>query len=86
MAEGIFRDLAKKPEYEGKIGRIDSCGTGEGTLLGMRLTSFGPGCPCVSLWGGGYNISRRALLSWGLTMDHGSQGHITLVTRQTFEP
>ncbi|KAF7547396.1 hypothetical protein G7046_g9016 [Stylonectria norvegica] len=27
MAEGIFQSYAKKPEYEGKIGRIDSCGT-----------------------------------------------------------
>ncbi|KAH8171405.1 low molecular weight phosphotyrosine protein phosphatase domain-containing protein [Sarocladium implicatum] len=28
MAEGVFRDLAKNPEYKDKIGRIDSCGTG----------------------------------------------------------
>ena len=28
MAEGIFRDLAKQPQYKEKIGRIDSCGTG----------------------------------------------------------
>ncbi|CAH0048974.1 unnamed protein product [Clonostachys solani] len=28
MAEGIFRNLAKQPEYSGKIGKIDSCGTG----------------------------------------------------------
>ncbi|KAK3186857.1 Low molecular weight phosphotyrosine protein phosphatase [Lecanicillium sp. MT-2017a] len=28
MAEGIFRHLAQKPEWKGKIGMIDSCGTG----------------------------------------------------------
>ena len=28
MAEGIFQSLAKQPEYKGKIGRVDSCGTG----------------------------------------------------------
>ncbi|PHH75604.1 hypothetical protein CDD82_4376 [Ophiocordyceps australis] len=27
MAEGIFQNLAKQPQYKGKIGRIDSCGT-----------------------------------------------------------
>ncbi|KHN93897.1 low molecular weight phosphotyrosine protein phosphatase [Metarhizium album ARSEF 1941] len=27
MAEGIFQSLAKQPQYKGKIGRIDSCGT-----------------------------------------------------------
>ncbi|KAK9445353.1 low molecular weight phosphotyrosine protein phosphatase [Metarhizium brunneum] len=27
MAEGIFQSLAKQPQYQGKIGRIDSCGT-----------------------------------------------------------
>lgn len=28
MAEGIFQHLAQQPPYKGKIGRIDSCGTG----------------------------------------------------------
>lgn len=28
MAEGIFRDLAKQPQFKDKIGDIDSCGTG----------------------------------------------------------
>ncbi|KAK5992254.1 Low molecular weight phosphotyrosine protein phosphatase [Cladobotryum mycophilum] len=28
MAEGIFRHLAEQPEYKGKIGKVDSCGTG----------------------------------------------------------
>ncbi|KAK4121270.1 protein-tyrosine phosphatase [Parathielavia appendiculata] len=28
MAEGVFQSLAKKPPYEGLIGKIDSCGTG----------------------------------------------------------
>ncbi|QPH04766.1 hypothetical protein C2857_002029 [Epichloe festucae Fl1] len=27
MAEGIFQNLAKQPQYKGKIGKIDSCGT-----------------------------------------------------------
>ncbi|KAF7544399.1 hypothetical protein G7Z17_g9991 [Cylindrodendrum hubeiense] len=27
MAEGIFQSLAKQPELQGKIGRVDSCGT-----------------------------------------------------------
>lgn len=29
MAEGIFQHLAKDPQYKGKIGEIDSCGTGK---------------------------------------------------------
>lgn len=29
MAEGIFRDLAKQPQFKDKIGDIDSCGTGQ---------------------------------------------------------
>lgn len=29
MAEGIFQHLAKEDKYKGKIGTIDSCGTGE---------------------------------------------------------
>lgn len=28
MAEGIFRHIAKQPQYRGKIDVIDSCGTG----------------------------------------------------------
>jgi low molecular weight phosphotyrosine protein phosphatase len=28
MAEGIFRHLAQQPQYKGRIGNIDSCGTG----------------------------------------------------------
>ncbi|KAI0134002.1 phosphotyrosine protein phosphatase I superfamily [Xylariales sp. AK1849] len=28
MAEGVFRSLAKQEAYEGKLGTIDSCGTG----------------------------------------------------------
>lgn len=28
MAEGIFQSIAKEDKYEGKIGKIDSCGTG----------------------------------------------------------
>lgn len=28
MAEGIFQSLAQQPELKGKIGRVDSCGTG----------------------------------------------------------
>ncbi|ROV89651.1 hypothetical protein VSDG_08064 [Cytospora chrysosperma] len=28
MAEGIFQSLANKPPYQGRIKRIDSCGTG----------------------------------------------------------
>lgn len=28
MAEGIFQHLAKQPQYSGRIGRVDSCGTG----------------------------------------------------------
>ncbi|KAG6030851.1 hypothetical protein E4U41_007750 [Claviceps citrina] len=28
MAEGIFQSLAQQPQYKGKIGKIDSCGTG----------------------------------------------------------
>ncbi|OAA39429.1 low molecular weight phosphotyrosine protein phosphatase [Metarhizium rileyi] len=27
MAEGIFQNLAKQPQFRGKIGRVDSCGT-----------------------------------------------------------
>ncbi|KAJ9141725.1 hypothetical protein NKR23_g7674 [Pleurostoma richardsiae] len=27
MAEGIFRSLAHKPPYQGRVARIDSCGT-----------------------------------------------------------
>lgn len=27
MAEGIFQSLAKKPQYQGRIKKIDSCGT-----------------------------------------------------------
>ncbi|KJZ76833.1 hypothetical protein HIM_03710 [Hirsutella minnesotensis 3608] len=27
MAEGIFQHMAKQPQYKGKIGRVDSCGT-----------------------------------------------------------
>ncbi|OAA33561.1 low molecular weight phosphotyrosine protein phosphatase [Moelleriella libera RCEF 2490] len=27
MAEGIFQNLAKQPQYRDKIGKIDSCGT-----------------------------------------------------------
>lgn len=33
MAEGIFQNLAQQPEYKGKIGRIDSCGTGESRAI-----------------------------------------------------
>ncbi|KFH46211.1 Low molecular weight phosphotyrosine protein phosphatase-like protein [Hapsidospora chrysogenum ATCC 11550] len=29
MAEGIFRHLAQQPQYKGRIGNIDSCGTGD---------------------------------------------------------
>ena len=28
MAEGVFRNIAKQPEYKDRIGRIDSSGTG----------------------------------------------------------
>lgn len=28
MAEGIFQSIAKEDKYKGKIGTIDSCGTG----------------------------------------------------------
>lgn len=28
MAEGIFQSLAQQPQYKGKIGKVDSCGTG----------------------------------------------------------
>ena len=28
MAEGIFRNLTKEPQYKDKIGKIDSCGMG----------------------------------------------------------
>ncbi|KAG9255829.1 low molecular weight phosphotyrosine protein phosphatase [Emericellopsis atlantica] len=28
MAEGIFRHIVKDPQYQGRIGKIDSCGTG----------------------------------------------------------
>ncbi|KAK3388408.1 phosphotyrosine protein phosphatase I superfamily [Sordaria brevicollis] len=28
MAEGVFQSMAKKPEYKGRIAKIDSCGTG----------------------------------------------------------
>lgn len=28
MAEGIFQSLANKPPYQGKVKKIDSCGTG----------------------------------------------------------
>lgn len=28
MAEGVFQNIARKPPYEGLIGEIDSCGTG----------------------------------------------------------
>jgi hypothetical protein len=28
MAEGIFRHIAKEPQFQGKIDKIDSCGTG----------------------------------------------------------
>jgi low molecular weight phosphotyrosine protein phosphatase len=28
MGEGVFRHIAKEPQYEGKIGLIDSAGTG----------------------------------------------------------
>ncbi|GAO17925.1 uncharacterized protein UV8b_00382 [Ustilaginoidea virens] len=27
MAEGVFQNLAKQPQYKGRIGKIDSCGT-----------------------------------------------------------
>ncbi|ROV88035.1 hypothetical protein VPNG_10353 [Cytospora leucostoma] len=27
MAEGVFQSLAKKPQYQGRIKKIDSCGT-----------------------------------------------------------
>lgn len=29
MAEGIFRDMVKQPQFKDKIGEIDSCGTGQ---------------------------------------------------------
>lgn len=28
MAEGIFQSLANKPPYQGRVKKIDSCGTG----------------------------------------------------------
>lgn len=28
MAEGIFQHIAQQPQYKGRIGQIDSCGTG----------------------------------------------------------
>jgi hypothetical protein len=33
MAEGIFQSIAKDAKYKGKIGAIDSCGTGEFEVL-----------------------------------------------------
>lgn len=35
MAEGVFQNLVKQPQYEGKIGRIDSCGTGWWPMLSL---------------------------------------------------
>jgi low molecular weight phosphotyrosine protein phosphatase len=29
MAEGVFREFAKQPEYKDRIGKIDSSGTGQ---------------------------------------------------------
>lgn len=28
MAEGVFRNMAKQPQYKDRIGKIDSSGTG----------------------------------------------------------
>ncbi|OAA56802.1 low molecular weight phosphotyrosine protein phosphatase [Cordyceps fumosorosea ARSEF 2679] len=41
MAEGIFRHLAQKPEWKDKIGRVDSCGTGEASSFPLhRFAAF----------------------------------------------
>lgn len=58
MAEGIFQELAKRPEYAKKIGKIDSCGTGALNRFVSRLftvvNSNGINerriCSCVSYW------------------------------------
>lgn len=41
MAEGIFQNMAKQPEMKGKIGSVDSCGTGT-----QRLQERGGRCFC----------------------------------------
>lgn len=38
MAEGIFQSLAQQPQYKDKIGKIDSCGTGEGKKTKKKKT------------------------------------------------
>lgn len=53
MAEGIFQNLAKQPEVGGRIGRIDSCGTGvfelgmekEAILLTVAIAAYHSGEP-----------------------------------------
>lgn len=37
MAEGVFRSIAKEPQYKELIGRIDSSGTGRPALLHFPL-------------------------------------------------
>lgn len=37
MAEGIFQNLAQQPQYKGKIGTIDSCGTGSWCCGALEL-------------------------------------------------
>ena len=39
MAEGIFQHMARQPEYKGKIGAIDSCGTGAVAIHSFKIAS-----------------------------------------------
>lgn len=39
MAEGIFQSIAKEAKYQGKIGTIDSCGTGT-SICDLIVISF----------------------------------------------
>ncbi|RBQ83716.1 hypothetical protein VDGD_20932 [Verticillium dahliae] len=50
MAEGVFREIAKEPQYKDLIGRIDSSGTGALDAPGPpNWPSLPPSSRCLML-------------------------------------